>query len=122
MVAGIVAGSLAIVARTGCPAEAAPADSTSARTAEERELPPPGVRAWQTGLLRADRLEHASLAFTLGIGTGLATRKPAAACAVPAVLGLGKEIVDRRGTGFDLVDLAADLLGAGAACALTTLW
>ena len=122
MVAGIVAGSVAFVARPGCTAEINPADSTGARTAEERELPPPGVRAWQTGILRADRLEHASLAFTLGLGTGLATRKPAVAFAVPAVLGLGKEIADRHGTGFDLVDLAADLLGAGAASALTSLW
>ena len=88
----------------------------------ERELPPPEVRAWQTGLLRPDRLEHASLAFTIGLGTGLATKKPAVAFAVPATLGLGKEIADRRGTGFDLVDLAADLLGAAAAGALTSIW
>ena len=110
-VAGIVAGSLAFVAAAGRAAED-----------PERELPSPEVRAWQTGLLRPDRLEHASLAFTIGLGTGLATKKPAVAFAVPAVLGLGKEIADRRGTGFDLVDLAADLIGAGAAGALTSIW
>lgn len=80
------------------------------------------MRAWQTGLLRPDRIEHASLAFTIGLGTGLATRKPAAAILVPATLGFGKEIADRRGTGFDIVDLAADLLGAAAAGVLTLIW
>jgi len=80
------------------------------------------VRAWQTGLLRSDRLEHASLAFTIGLGVGVATRKPAVAVIVPAVLGLGKEIADSRHSGFDVVDLAADLVGAAAAGAITTLW
>ena len=118
----LIVGSLTLVARTACAAEAAATDSTATRTAEERELPPPGVRAWQTGLLRPDRIEHASLAFTIGLATGLATRKPAAAFGVPAALGLGKEVADRSGTGFDLVDLAADLLGAAAAASLTSIW
>lgn len=122
-VALIVAGSLAGVAGIGRAAEAGTsADRMTARSEEAREIPPPGVRAWQTGLLRADRLEHASLAFTIGLGAGLATKKPAAAFAVPATLGLGKEIADRRGSGFDLVDLAADLVGAAAAGALTSIW
>jgi hypothetical protein len=109
----------------GSAAEVATTDSVTtgtSGTAEERELPTAEVRAWQTGLLRPDRLEHGALAFTLGLGTGLATKKPAAAFLVPAVLGLGKEIADRHGTGFDLVDLAADLLGAGAASAVTSIW
>jgi hypothetical protein len=109
--AGIVAGSWAFVP-----------PAARAAVPEERELPPPDVRAWQTGLLRADRLEHASLAFTLGLATGVATRRPAAAALVPATLGLGKEIADARGTGFDVVDLAADLLGAAAAGAFTAIW
>lgn len=110
-VCAIVAGTLAGVAAVGWTAED-----------PERELPPPDVRAWQTGLARPDRLEHASLAFTIGLGAGLATRKPAVAFTVPAVLGLGKEIADARSTGFDLFDLAADLIGAGAAGALTSIW
>ncbi len=80
------------------------------------------MRAWQTGLLRSDRLEHASLALTLGLGVGTATRRPGAAIAVPAVLGLAKEILDARHSEFDVVDLAADLVGAAAAGGVTTLW
>ena len=87
-------------------------------------LPAPQVRAWQTGLLRPDRLQHASLAWTLGLGAGLATREPAAAFAAPAVLGLAKEIADarERGKGFDRIDLLADLLGAAAAGWVTRGW
>lgn len=85
-------------------------------------FPSPEVRAWQTGLLRPDRIEHASLAWTLGLGAGLATREPAAAFATPALLGLAKEIADRHGTGFDTVDLLADLLGAAAAGAIVSRW
>lgn len=85
-------------------------------------LPPPAVRAWQTGLLRADRLQHASLAWTLGLGVGLASREPVVAAAAPAALGLAKEIADTRGPGFDRLDLLADLVGAAAAGWITTRW
>ncbi len=73
------------------------------------------MRSWQTGALRPDRLQHASLALTLGLGAGIATRETSAAIAVPLALGLAKEIADARGPGFDLADLAADLAGALAA-------
>ena len=75
-------------------------------------LPPPEVRVWQTGLLRPDRLEHASFAFTVGLGAGLLSRQPAGAAAGALALGLAKEIRDRRHGGFDVVDLAADAIGA----------
>ena len=75
--------------------------------------PSPGqVRAWQCGLVRPDRLEHASLAFTTGLATGVLTREPAAAVGGALVLGLGKELWDRRRSGFDPGDLAADAVGA----------
>lgn len=82
-------------------------------------LPPPTVRACQTGLLRPDRLEHASLAFSLGLGVGILSRQPAAAAASALGLGLAKEVRDRRHGGFDLVDLAADAIGAGLAAVAT---
>jgi hypothetical protein len=82
-------------------------------------LPPSAVRAWQTGLLRADRLEHASLSFSLGLGVGLLSREPAAAAAGAFAFGLAKEVRDRRHGGFDPVDLAADALGAGLAAVAT---
>lgn len=78
-------------------------------------LPDARWRPFQTGMLRADRLQHASLAFTSGVGAGLATRSPEAAFATAATLGLAKEWIDVRDTHFDWVDLAADLAGAAAA-------
>ena len=82
-------------------------------------LPPPATRAWQTGLLRPDRLEHASLAFTVGLGAGLLTRQPATAAASAFGLGLAKELRDRRHGGFDPIDLLADAIGAGLAAVAT---
>jgi hypothetical protein len=96
----------------------APAAAT-AGTAPAPPLPPPSVRAWQTGLLRPDRLEHASFAFTLGLGVGLISRQPAAAAASALTLGLAKEVRDRRHGGFDPVDLAADAIGAAFAALAT---
>lgn len=80
------------------------------------------MRAWQTGLLRADRIEHASLSWSLGLAVGLASREPAIALGGVAAAGVAKEISDRHRTGFDLTDLAADLIGGCAAAAVTTLW
>lgn len=85
---------------------AAPADSTQ-------------VRAWQTGFTGNDKLQHASLSLTAGLMIGVATREPAAALGGSLALGLGKEVWDRRRTGFDPRDLAADLIGAAAAAVLT---
>lgn len=86
--------------------------------ADSLAVPPPAVRAWQTGT-RPDRLQHAGLAFTLGLGAGLATRRPAVAAAGACGLGLLKEVRDARRGGFDAVDLAADVVGA-ALSALAT--
>ena len=75
--------------------------------------PSPGqVRAWLCGLVRPDRLEHASLAFTAGLAAGVLTREPSAAVGGALVLGLGKELWDRHRSGFDPGDLAADAVGA----------
>jgi len=95
-----------------CRAEARPA----------APLPAPSDRAWQTGLLRSDRLQHASLGFTAGLAIGIATRQPWAAFTGVGVLALGKEIADRRTGGFDPLDLSASLIGAGAAGLVTVSW
>lgn len=92
---------------------AAPAQAAAPDTAAR--VIPAETRAWQTGALRADRLEHASLAWTLGLGAGIASRDARVAAGTPAVLGLIKECLDRRRTGFDPIDLLADGLGAAAA-------
>jgi uncharacterized protein YfiM (DUF2279 family) len=103
----ILASSIAVpVARAEAPA--APPD-----------YPPPSVRAWQTGMLRADRLQHASLALTLALSTGVASRSNAAAFATGFTLGLMKELWDMRRSHFDWVDLIADTGGAAAGAALT---
>ena len=103
--------ALAFAIALACPAAARGAD---------REIPAPAVRAWQTGLARPDRLQHATLALTLGLGAGLASREPWAAAAIPAALGLIKEISDRPK--FDRIDLLADLAGAAAAGWATSRW
>lgn len=81
--------------------------------------PLPSARAWQTSLLRPDRLEHASFAFTFGLGVGLLSRQPGAAAASTFTLGLAKEVRDRRHGGFDPVDLVAGAIGAGLAAVVT---
>jgi hypothetical protein len=95
--------------------------AASATTGTGSPPPPPSatVRAWQTGLLRPDRLEHASLAFSLGLGAGILSRAPGAAAASALALGLAKEVRDRRHGGFDPLDLAADAIGAGLAALAT---
>ena len=106
--------SIALLFRLALSPTAAPAGPVASPP-----LPPPAARAWQTGLLRPDRLEHVSFAFTLGLGVGLLSRQPASAAASACALGLVKEIRDRRHGGFDPVDLAADALGAGLAAVAT---
>lgn len=92
-----------------------------ARAAEDARPPLPDARwrAAQTGALRADRLQHASLAFTLGLGAGIAGSEPAGAFAAAAGLGLIKEIADARTDRFDWTDLGADLAGAALAALAT---
>lgn len=86
---------------------AAPHPARSATAADSAR-----VRAWQTGALRPDRLRHVSLSFAAGMGVGIATDSPGTAAGVSLALGVAKELADRRGTGFDPGDLAADALGA----------
>ncbi len=75
-------------------------------------LPPAEVRRWQVGLLRADRIQHASASFTLAAGVGIATENRASAIGFSLGLGLLKECWDARAGRFDVVDLTADLYGA----------
>ena len=108
-VAGLATAPAAALAEPAPVAEAARLDSVAV------PLPPPRVRHWQVGLLRPDRLQHASLSMTLGLGAGLVTRSPRAAAWASLALGLAKELYDIRHTGFDPVDLSADAIGSGAA-------
>ena len=82
-------------------------------------FPSPEVRAWQTGLLRPDRIQHASLAMTLGLSVGVPSRSPAASFATGFMLGLAKEFWDARHDRFDVWDLVADTGGAAASAAIT---
>ena len=101
---------LALCLAAGARAESF-ADSTRF---EAGDLPPSSARAWQTSALAPDKLQHFSLAFSLGLAFGIMTGEPAAAGGA-AVLALGKEVADRRSSRFDSVDLLAGLLGAGCA-------
>lgn len=92
-----------------------------ARATEDarREPPPARVRAWQTGALAPDRLQHASLAFSCGLAIGILTREPIAAGGGALALGVSKEIADLRHDRFDRGDLLADLVGASFAALAT---
>jgi len=111
-------GCMLLLLGLACPP--APARPAPPGTAPADTLSPPPVllRAWQTGT-RPDRLEHAGLAFTIGLGTGLATRRPEAAAGSACALGVLKEIHDRRHGGFDAVDLATGFLGGALAAVVT---
>lgn len=75
-------------------------------------FPPATVRAWQVGLLRPDRLQHAGLSFALGAAFTLASRDQVAGAATALALGALKELWDSRHGGADGVDLVADAVGA----------
>lgn len=96
------------------PAQAQESGTPSAPDSSVASPPFPGARTrgWQTGMLRADRLQHASLSFAIGCGAGLVTERPAAGAAIALSLGIAKEIADDR---FDRGDLFADALGAALA-------
>ena len=96
--AAAVAAAVSAPAHAQDTTPAAPADTTA---------------VWQVGLLRPDRIQHASLSMTLGLAAGLITRKPVVAACSGLGLGLAKELYDIRGTGFDLMDLLADGVGSG---------
>jgi hypothetical protein len=101
------------VAADRSPASTAGADSTVA-------FPPPRVRGWQVGLLRGDRMEHASLSFALTSALLIATRNRAASAATAFAFGIGKELWDGRTGSFDPVDLTADAVGVTLATVLVT--
>jgi len=77
-------------------------------------------RRWQTGALRADRLQHASLAFSSGLALGVLAREPAAAAGGALTLALAKELFDARRNRFDAADLVADAAGAALAALATS--
>ncbi len=91
---------------------AMPADSSAAFADSLATTAGPRVRAWQVGLLRPDRLQHASLSFTIAAGANVTMRRPATAFAFTLSLGLVKEIWDSRHDSFDATDFAADVVGA----------
>lgn len=84
-----------------------------------REFPDARVRAWQLGLLRADRLQHVGFSYTSGLMVGLTSEQPVAAAATALTLGLAKELWDAAHDRFDAVDLLADLVGAAGAYGTT---
>ncbi len=94
-------------------ATAAAALLVTAATADTLpEFPPAAVRAWQVGLLRPDRLQHAGLSFALGTAFTLASRDRVTGAAAALALGTLKELWDSRHGGADGVDLLADAIGA----------
>ena len=101
--------------RAACVPGAAPGpDSLAGATLEPRPLaafPAPGVRAWQVGLLRPDRFEHASLSFAIAAALTVAWRDRAAAAGATLALGAAKELWDSRHGSADAVDLVANVAG-----------
>jgi hypothetical protein len=77
--------------------------------------PRPGPGSGPRGLVRADRLQHAGLSFTLAAGFTVLSRDRRAGAAASLGLGLAKELWDARREGADGVDLVADALGVALA-------
>lgn len=101
--------SLAFACVCLAPARAQP---LPARADSILTLPSAADRAWQVGLLRTDRLQHASLSFTLAAGAGVSGASAPQAAWFTVALGFAKECLDARRDRFDPADLAADLTGA----------
>ena len=87
----------------------APTPATSRETAGTTHGAAPG----------ADKLQHASLALSIGVSLGIASRSVPLALGGTVALGTLKELRDRRHTRFDPWDLAADLAGATLAAVIT---
>jgi hypothetical protein len=107
VLAAVFALCLAVAARAQTVADSARAEPIDLRA----------TQGWQQGPLAPDKLQHFSLAFSLGLAFGIMSGEPAAAGGA-AVLAVGKEFADARRTRFDGVDLAAGLVGAGCAALL----
>lgn len=97
-------------------AASSPASADSA--AHAIAFPSPADRRWQTGFVRRDRLQHASLSFVLAGACRTAGRPRGETFACTLSLGVLKELRDARRSKFDCVDLAADALGAALGAAL----
>jgi len=97
---------------------AASADTVVHTDSLAATFPPPRVRAWQVGLLRPDRLQHASLSFALAAALTIVTRNRAGGATAALAIGFGKEVWDGKHGQFDPVDLAADAVGVGLAAVL----
>jgi hypothetical protein len=108
----LAAVALALLLGGSATARAATA-ADSART-EPFDLQAAGGHVWQTGALAPDKLQHFSLAFSIGLAFGVMTGEPAATGGA-VVLAFGKEVADRRHGGFSGGDLLAGVLGAGCA-------
>jgi hypothetical protein len=125
MAAGLAALALTLVTSTAHAGEHAPppmpaaydsGSTVSTAFASSVQFPAPRVRAWQTGLVRPDRLEHAGLSFTLVAALTIATHNPAAAASTSLALGVAKELWDARTpSGADALDLTADACGVALA-------
>ena len=110
----LLLASASVLGPTAGRAEQARPDSTAVIT-----LPEARARAWQVGLVRPDRLQHATASLTIGFAVGLLAHRPGAAAAAGFGFGLLKEIYDIRRTGFDAMDLTADAIGVGMASGAT---
>ena len=121
----VLAGLLAVA---GSQAGAqAPTDSVRVAAATTPRRPEPVPRPAPDARLGADKLRHFALSgMVQGTGFGVATAAGmdgrsalVAASVATAVVGLGKEVHDRRRGGrFSARDLAWDAAGAGAATLL----
>lgn len=80
--------------------------------AADASVPPETPHPSHAFGIRADRWQHASLSFALAAGAGAFGAPPAAAFGISFGFGAAKECIDRGGSGFDPLDLAADLGGA----------
>jgi len=90
-----------------------------AQTSRAVPFPKREVRLWQMGLMRADRLQHATFSLSAGLMLGLTSEEPVAAVSGALAFGIAKELWDARDGRFDALDLVADALGAAGAYATT---
>ena len=130
MLLALAGAVIGLVATITCPARAQESSNRAAATdsvttAAVRSdsmvsFPAPRVRAWQVGLVRGDRMEHASLSFALTSALIIVTRNRAASAATAFAFGIGKELWDQRTGSFDPVDLSADAVGVALATVLVT--
>ena len=103
----------------GPAAHAAEPAADAAATPAAPAFPTSEARVWQMGLMRSDRLQHATFSFSAGLMIGLTSEEPVAAATGAMAFGLAKELWDARTGRFDVLDLVADAFGAAGAFAST---